>query len=297
MSLLLTGATGFLGSNIIGRLAESYSVTTLGRSAGNDIVADLADCPPPLPGRFDVVVHAAGKAHEIQGGESDKAFDRVNVNGTINLCRALEGAGRPKAFVFVSSVAVYGDNAGEDVAEDHALEGRSAYALSKIMAEAFISDWCARNGVALAILRPSLIVGPHATGNMKAMIRGIRRGVYANVGGGKARRSIVGVSDVAEVILKAVGRNGVYNVCERRHRTVGEIARHIADLTGRRQLLSIPLWMARALALPGDVLRRRWPIDSYRLRKLTEPLTFDSSKACRDLEWEPKDALDDLKID
>lgn len=323
MPLLLTGASGFLGRNIIGRLGQCYSVTTLGRSATCDIVADLAAGVPTLTGQFDVVVHAAGKAHELPGKENDDDFRRVNVGGTANLCRALEDTGLPKAFVFISSVAVYGEEAGENVAEDHPLDGTSAYARSKIEAEAIITDWCARHGVPLAILRPALIVGPHATGNMEAMIRGIRRGIYANVGGGKALRSIVSAADMAEVILKAIGRNDIYNICEQRQRTVAEIARRIADLTGRRHLPSLPQWLARAAALPGDLLNtlpnrnanslpshqtntpptrhanshlRRWPLDSYRLRKLTESLTFDSTKARRDLQWHPLDALATLSL-
>lgn len=323
MPLLLTGASGFLGRNIIGRLGQCYSVTTLGRSATCDIVADLAAGVPTLTGHFDVVVHAAGKAHELPGKENDDDFRRVNVGGTANLCRALEETGLPKAFVFISSVAVYGEEAGANVAEDHPLDGTSAYARSKIEAEAIITNWCARHGVPLAILRPALIVGPHATGNMEAMIRGIRRGFYVNVGGGKALRSIVAAADMAEVILKAIGRNDIYNICEQRQRTVAEIARRIADLTGRRHLSSLPLWLARAAALPGDLLNtlpnrnanarpshqtntrptrhanshlRRWPLDSYRLRKLTESLTFDSAKARRDLQWHPLDALATLSI-
>ena len=323
MPLLLTGASGFLGRNIIGRLGQCYSVTTLGRSATCDIVADLSAGVPTLTGQFDVVVHAAGKAHELPGKENDDDFRRVNVGGTANLCRALEETGLPKAFVFISSVAVYGEEAGANVAEDHPLDGTSAYARSKIEAEAIVTDWCARHGVPLAILRPALIVGPHATGNMEAMIRGIRRGIYANVGGGKALRSIVAAADMAEVILKAIGRNDIYNICEQRQRTVAEIARRIADLTGRRHLPSLPLWLARAAALPGDLLNalpnrhanalhshqtnthptchanshlRRWPLDSYRLRKLTESLTFDSAKARRDLQWHPLDALATLSL-
>lgn len=315
MPLLLTGASGFLGRNIIGRLGQCYSVTTLGRSATCDIVADLAAGVPTLTGQFDVVVHAAGKAHELPGKENDDDFRRVNVGGTANLCRALEETGLPKAFVFISSVAVYGEEAGANVAEDHPLDGTSAYARSKIEAEAIVTDWCARHGLPLAILRPALIVGPHATGNMEAMIRGIRRGFYVNVAGGKALRSIVAAADMAEVILKAIGRNDIYNICEQRQRTVAEIARRIADLTGRRHLPSLPLWLARAAALPGDLLNtlpnrkpnahptrhpnshlRRWPLDSYRLRKLTESLTFDSTKARRDLQWHPLDALATLSL-
>ena len=79
--------------------------------------------------------------------------------------------------------------------------------------------------------------------------------------------------------------------------SVAEIARHIADKTERRHLLSIPMWLARVAAVPGDILGQRWPLDSYRLSKLTESLTFDSAKACRELDWEPKDALTDLTLE
>ena len=156
--LLFTGGTGFLGRNVMPFLAERYVVTTCGITPEDTVKANLAEESPILSERFDVVLHACGKAHVVpRTKEEEQAFFNVNYKGTVNLCKALEKIGVPKSLVFISTVAVYGCESGKLITEDHPLEGDSPYAKSKIMAEEFLKGWCDEHGVVLGILRPSLL--------------------------------------------------------------------------------------------------------------------------------------------
>ena len=173
--LLFTGASGFLGYNIRPLLEKSYVVHTIGLTDEDDIKINLAEEVPPINTHYDVVLHAAGKAHTVPKTEAEKqVFYDVNYHGTINLCMALEKAGVPKAIVFISTVAVYGCEYGELISEEHPLEGNTPYAESKIMAENYLTKWCKENGVVLGILRPSLLAGHKAPGNLGAMVEGIQ---------------------------------------------------------------------------------------------------------------------------
>ena len=92
--LLFTGASGFLGYNIRPILEKSYDVHTIGLTDDDDIKFNLAKEVPPINTHYDVVLHAAGKAHTVPKTEAEKqVFYDVNYVGTIHLCDALEKAG------------------------------------------------------------------------------------------------------------------------------------------------------------------------------------------------------------
>lgn len=142
--LLFTGGTGFLGRNIKPILDRSYDVTTIGIMEADMIKANFVSGVPELPEKYDIVLHAAGKAHIYPKTEAEKqAFYDVNYKGTINLCKALEKVGVPRSFVFISTLNVYGDVCGNNDTEDsRPLMGDSPYADSKIKAEEYLSEWC-----------------------------------------------------------------------------------------------------------------------------------------------------------
>lgn len=290
--LLFTGGTGFLGHNIRPILDKIYEVHTLGLSAENDIRTNLAQNVPDINIQYDVVLHAAGKAHVVPKTEADKqAFFLVNYQGTINMCKALEKIGVPKAFIFISSVAVYGCEYGELITEEHPLEGTSSYAKSKIMAEKYLSEWCSKNGVVLGILRPSLLAGKNAPGNLGAMVKGIQKGYYMNIAGGKVIKSILMAEDIARLVPLLEEKGGIYNVCDTRQPSFGEISMSVAKQLGKGKPLNIPYWLAWCLAKVGDLLGNKAPINSYKLEKMSKSLTFCNDKARKELGWEPLDVL------
>lgn len=295
MKVLITGASGFLGSEIVSLLTD-HEVTTLSRS-GADIIADLSAEVPNLKS-VDLVVHAAGKAHMVpKTSEEKESFYKINVQGTRNLLKALQNCDTlPSAFVFISSVAVYGKDAGNLISEDSLLAATDPYGKSKIQAEEEIAEWCKTNNVIYTVLRLPLIAGANPPGNLKAMVNGIKKGYYFNVAGGCAKKSIVLASDVAKIIPLAAQKGGVYNLTDGYHPSFKELSGLIASQLNKSMPLNLPLWLAVAMARAGDVLGNKAPINTSKLRKITSDLTFDDNRAKAILGWKPEAVLEKFKI-
>lgn len=295
--LLFTGASGFLGNNILPLLKEQYEVDTVGLTDMDDIKINMAKEVPHLKKTYDVVLHAAGKAHTVpRTKDEEQVFYDVNYIGTIHLCDALEKVGFPKSLVFISTVAVYGCESGELIDETHPLKGESPYADSKKQAEKYLTNWCKERGVYLTILRPSLLAGYNAPGNLGSMVEGVKKGYYLNIAGGKVKKSVLMADDIARLLPLVENKSGIYNVCDSYQPTFGELSASVARQLGKHKPISIPYWMAWCMAKVGDLLGSKAPINSYKLRKMTESLTFSNEKARRELGWEPLDVLTNYKI-
>ena len=298
MKLLFTGASGFLGRNIYQLLEKTYVIKTVGLTPQDDYKIDIARNIPVFTEVFDIALHAAGKAHSIPKTEEEKQlFFDVNLQGTKNLCTALENSGIPKAFIFISTVAVYGCDSGENITEEHPLNGTTPYALSKIKAEKYLEGWCAMHNVKLSILRPSLIAGPNPPGNLGAMIRGIRNGKYLSIAGGKARKSVLMVQDIANLLPMLIEKGGIYNVCDSYQPSFRELEMVICKQLNKKRPISIPYWLAKSMAVVGDCLGEKAPINSLKLRKITSSLTFSNEKAMRELGWKPMNVLGNFQIE
>ena len=298
MKLLFTGASGFLGRNIYQLLEKTYVIKTVGLTSQDDYKIDIARNIPVFTEVFDVVLHAAGKAHSIpKTGEEKQLFFDVNLQGTKNLCTALENSGIPKAFIFISTVAVYGCDSGENITEEYPLNGTTPYALSKIKAEKYLEEWCAMHNVKLSILRPSLIAGPNPPGNLGAMIHGIENGKYLSIAGGKARKSVLMVQDIANLLPMLIEKGGIYNVCDSYQPSFRELEMVICKQLNKKRPISIPYWLAKSMAVIGDCLGEKAPINSLKLRKITSSLTFSNEKAVRELKWKPMNVLETFLIE
>ena len=298
MKLLFTGASGFLGNNVRPLLEAMYEVTTVGLLPQDDYTVNIAQGVPELHERYDIVLHAAGKAHSVPRTEAEKqVFFDVNLQGTKNLCAALERKGFPQAFIFISTVAVYGCEYGEEITEDHPLNGDTPYAMSKRLAEEYLQKWCYEHNVILGIIRPSLIAGLNPPGNLGSMIHGIRSGKYLSIAGGRARKSILMVQDIAKLVPLLAEKGGIYNVCDSYHPSFRELEAVICKQLNKRIPFSIPYWVAKCMALVGDCLGKRAPINSLKLKKITESLTFSNKKAMRELGWKPTNVLENFKIE
>ena len=295
--LLFTGGTGFLGANVKPILDKQYEVTTIGITERDEIKANFVTNLPELPCRYDIVLHAAGKAHVYPKTEAEKkAFYDVNYQGTINLCNALEKVGVPRAFIFISTMNVYGDKPGNmDTEESRPLVGDSPYSDSKIKAEEFLMKWCKENNVVLGILRPALLAGPNAPGNLGAMVNGIKKGKYLSIAGGKARKSILMAEDIANIVPLVANKGGIYNLCDDHNPSFGELEVSIAKQLGKRKPVSIPYWMAKCLAWVGDIFSF-FPLNSSRLKKIVTSDTWSNEKAKKELGWKPMGVLEHYKI-
>lgn len=290
MEILITGANGFLGSAILNELTSDHSISSLSRSSGHYKVS-LENEIPDFNKKFDLVIHAAGKAHSLPKMASvKKQFYDINVLGTQNLLKGLKKNGLPKQFVFISSVAVYGKESGNNINEDFPLLAKDAYGLSKIEAEKIAIEWCTSHQVICTILRLPLLVGKNPPGNLGAMLKGIKKGYYFNIGGGTAKKSMVLSEDVSQFIPKIAAIGGTYNLTDGEHLTFEALSRSIA----KKNIFNLPLIVAKTIGFIGDILGEKAPINSLKIKKITSDLTFDDSKA-RELGWKPQSVLEYLK--
>lgn len=292
MRILLTGSNGFFGKCIHRKLSLLYSVTTLSRN-NSDLLCDLVNNIPNLS-NFDIVIHAAGKAHSVPKNDLEyDAFFDVNDKGTQNLLYGIELSGAlPKSFIFISSIAVYGVDQGINIDEKAPLLAKDPYGMSKIQAEQIVLDWCQKNNVICTILRLPLIVGENPPGNLGAMIKGINKGYYFNIAGGLARKSMVLAEDVANIIINASEKGGVYNLTDGFHPNFYELSNAIAKENRKSRPFNMPFIIAKSISLFGDVVGVKFPLNSNKLKKITSDLTFDDSKAREVLGWNPKKVLD-----
>jgi nucleoside-diphosphate-sugar epimerase len=296
LNLLLTGSSGFLGKELKKNLISEVDLFELNRSSGNYLF-DLSDVTPTFDLPFNLVIHAAGKAHSVPKNEAEKQdFFNVNVKGTSNLLKGLENSGFPKSFVFISSVAVYGKKSEKLINESENLSAKDPYGQSKIQAEKLIQAWCEKHNVICTILRLPLIAGLNPPGNLGSMIKGIQKGYYFNIAGGKAKKSMVLVEDVAGIILRAGEIGGIYNLTDGYHPSFTELSELIAKQLNKNKPGNIPIWLARVISKAGDLLGSKAPINSNKLRKITLDLTFDDSKARKLLGWNPSPVLEGFKI-
>jgi nucleoside-diphosphate-sugar epimerase len=294
--LLLTGVSGFLGKKIKKSIDNNFGIQTLSRNSGT-YKFDLTNTIPVFINEFDIVIHNAGKAHFLpKNGKENESFFNVNVKGTENLLRGIELIGSfPKSFVFISTVAVYGLEQAKEINENTPLQAKDPYGLSKIQAEQLVLEWCDSNNVICTILRLPLLVGENPPGNLGAMIKAIQKSYYFNIAGGKARKSMVLAEDVAKIIIKASEIGGIYNLTDGYHPNFYELSHAVGKQFGKSRIFNLPFFVAKTIALVGDAIGTKFPLDSNKLRKITSDLTFDDSKARQFLGWNPSKVLDYYK--
>lgn len=301
MKILLTGATGFLGKRVHSQLIEKgYDVYTFGRSNTLDdrnIYGDLTNDIIYKFDYYDAIVHVAGKAHLVPKNEMDEIdFLNVNVNGTKNLLNSIQSHLKPRFFIYISSVSVYGLNEANLVDEQTPTLATDAYGKSKLEAEKIIQKWCLENGVIWTIFRLPLVAGLNPPGNLGSMISAIRKGYYFNIDGGKAKKSIVLADDVANIVAIAFGSEGIYNLTDGQHLSFKELSFLISKQLGKKKPKSIPFFLARFISVIGDFLGEKAPINSYRFKKIVSELTFDDTQARQKLGWNPGRVIDSIIV-
>jgi len=297
---LVTGGNGFLGAILATHLQNSgYTVTNLSRhplaTAEINLSVDITQ-PFQLPDQqYNLVVHAAGKAHSVPRTEAEaQVFYQVNREGTRHLLDALaqHPAKLPEAIILISPVAVFGQDKGEHIAEKSELEAKDPYGLSKQAAEELTRIWSRNHQVPAAILRLPLIAGPDAPGNLGAMVQGIKKGRFFQLAEGKARRSVVLAQDVAEALTVVAKFPGTYTLTDGQHPSFAELSKVISEVKQYKPPRNLPTPVAMGAGLAGSTLeaalRRRMPFSWGTYRKMTQTLTFSDAHAREVWNWAPR---------
>lgn len=283
--LIVTGARGFVGRRLL-MYAHAHGWTDLrgvSRTAGGGLYgiqswSGIAE--PELDGLFHhqgippVVVHLAARAHILNDDATDPpaAFKEANVDLAVEVARAAFQRGVVR-FVFVSSIGAVGDatEAGEAFSEESPCRPQSDYGRAKWQAEQVLRGIAAEAGRELVIVRPPLVYGPGAPGNMRRLARLARYPLP--LGAIHNQRSLIHIDNLCAALLlcarhpAAAGQ--LFHVRDARDYSTPEILEAIAHAQGRR---------ARLFPMPPGWLERcaRWAgrLDDFR------KLTF--SLQCRD---------------
>lgn len=287
MKILLTGASGMLGSYLLPMLKDFGEVKTLQRHDA-DFICDLTADDPDFAGRkFELVVHAAGSADEAT------ALD-LNLEGTRRLLHALE-YDPPKEFVFLSSWEVYSPDAGEEVAEDYKTWASTKVGQSKARAEELVKDWCDRHNVVLTILRPARMFGKGVHGEMKELFNDVVNSRYIHVRGNEARLSLVCALDVADAIVKLHSVGGTYNISDGVGATWISLAEAMSANSGamKRQTFLPGQWADAAWRFTPWIPAVKASLSPDVLPRRSKTLTLSNGAILRVLpDWHPYPAID-----
>jgi nucleoside-diphosphate-sugar epimerase len=305
---LITGASGFLGAEILRQAAAQTSVRVLARHAapiptGTAVVrGDLADPQALATAASGVrtIIHCAGLAHQFgrrQAGPEE--FAKVNEIGTANVMRAAVAAG-VEHVLLVSSVAVYGPGR---LSPDETAPCRphGPYAQSKLRGEQRAIDIAATGQVRLTILRLAALYGEGDPGNLARLMRAIDSGRFFWVGSGQNLKGLIHREDAARGCLLAAQRAQgqrieIYNLAPHPC-TMREVVATLAVELGR----PVPRWHIPARLARVMVRAARWfPPCRRRARNWQATLdtwlrsdAFDGSRFCREFQFEPRLRLDE----
>lgn len=294
--MFVTGADGFIGRHLCQWLERrGFAVTRAvrsrpGESASEPRVAtgDLEHCDrlQDLVAGHDAIVHLAGRAHVLRETAKDPrpAFHRANVEATARLAHAAIAAG-VRRFVFVSSIGVLGQRADRPLTESDAPAPAEPYAESKWRAEQILAEIARGTTMQRVVLRPTLVYGPHCPGNMARLARLVARGWPLPLANFTARRSLMGVDNLAALIESALthpaAAGETFLAADGEDVSLSELIEHLAaGVHVKARLFRFP---AEALSLAARLIGRGAEFD-----KLTAALRVDVSKARRLLGWAPQ---------
>lgn len=287
--IALTGATGFIGRRLLEELPkQGFRVrvllrrpTELPAGSASAVIGDIARPHNMSAALADVgaVIHSAGIAHAMSGIPEDD-YRALNTEATVNLARAAERAG-VKRFVFLSSIrAQSGPSAEQVLTEDLLPQPTDAYGRSKLEAERGLAGL----GINWVALRPVLVYGAGARGNLASLMRAARSPWPLPLGGLTARRSLLSVDNLADAVATVLTAPGTlrraFIVADSETLTLPEMIGAMRSGLGRRPgVLPAP---ASALNL---ALRMMGQEERY--QRLAGSLVADAS-ALRGLGWTPR---------
>ena len=215
-SVLITGATGFVGQGLVTHLRAGgrpirLALRDVGDAAGDSVaIGDIGpetDWSRALDG-IDTVIHLAGRAHVTARERQALAqFRKVNAAGTRRLAEQAEQAG-VRRFVLISSVKAAADNTGmHAIQESEPANPRTSYGISKLEGEQAL--WEVARNMDAVVLRPPLVYGPGVRANFRALLRLVNSGLPLPLGAVRNRRSMIARDNLVSAIAAAMAASGV----------------------------------------------------------------------------------------
>jgi nucleoside-diphosphate-sugar epimerase len=300
--VLVTGATGFIGSMLCEALARSgYRVRGALRSdrsmpgalAEKVIVGEInvtTDWTQALQG-VDAVIHTAARAHALHAGRAAAdLYSATNARGTQRLASAAAQA-NVRRFVFLSSVKVNGEETrARAYTSLDTPQPQDDYALSKWHAEQSLVAVAARSGMEAVVVRAPLVYGPRVRANFLRLLHWVERGWPLPLGAVRNTRSLVSIWNLCDFLLQVLkhpnASGATWMVSDGEDLSTPDLIRRVSTAMGRRaRLFSMPVGLLRLFAgLSGR---------SGELARLCGSLAVDMTPARIELGWSPRVSVDE----
>lgn len=306
-SVLVTGATGFVGSHLIPALhQENWQITAALRNP-NNLKTDLPLTPIQVGSingetnwqqalhNIDTVIHLAARAHQLHDASPDPEADflRVNTAGTANLAKQCINAGI-KHFVFISSIGAMTSLSKERLSEESPCTPDTPYGRSKLQAEQALIQLAHNTPMTWTILRPTLVYGAGNPGNMERLIKLINSGLPIPLGSIRNQRSFIYVGNLVDIILRTLtdtnAENQIFLCSDGQDLSTPELIRHIAQCGNQSlKLFPFPINLLRLGGKLGDLVQsssgRSFSLNSESLERLIGSLSVDIYKLHSHLNW------------
>jgi predicted dehydrogenase/nucleoside-diphosphate-sugar epimerase len=306
-SVLVTGASGALGSAVVNRLqADGRSVRIFVRRVPKDVpkgveivVGNLgeASAVARAVAGVDAVIHCGAA---MKGGWPEhRGATVVGTQNVLDACRA----GGVRKLVHISSLSVVdwaGGKVGQPISENSPLEprpeARGAYTRAKLQAEQLVGQFCKQHTLPAVILRPGQIFGGAAPLMTPAVARRLGKR-WLILGNGKLPLPLVHMDDVVDGIVAALDgplvSGEIIQLVDRRQLTQNAV---LARTDPRAAVIRIPRAVVFALGklseFPFRLLGRQSPLSLYRLRSAMACRSFDCRRAEELLGWHPRVGVD-----
>lgn len=264
-SLFLTGGSGFIGQYLSNNLDFNFR---LYRRLSKPEICD------------EIVIHLAGKAHDLKNVSTSDEYYKVNTELTKEIFDAFL-VSEAKVFITLSSVKAVADEVDGELTEDVTPNPITHYGKSKLLAEQYILSQLIPMGKRVYILRPCMIHGPGNKGNLNLLYSLLSKGFPWPLGLFENSRSYLSIENLCFIIKELIERDdipsGVYNVADDVPLSTNEVINMIAESKGKKAIiLKLSQTLIKMLASVGDVLKL--PINSDRLQKLTESYIVSNTK-------------------
>jgi len=273
MEVVVTGASGFVGTNLVAYL-NSKNIKSINLSLRN------FDWQSHFKPNTQALIHLAGKAHDTSNSSNPEEYYKINRDLTIQVFDLFLKS-EIKDFFYFSSVKAVADTIDVPLTEERVPNPVTPYGKSKLEAETYLVNQVLPEGKRLFIIRPSMIHGPGNKGNLNLLYKIVRKGLPWPLGAFTNQRSFLSIDNLCfmllQILLNRKIESGIYNFADDGLVSTNELIGIIGSSLGRKtKIYKIPKLIISNLVKVGDYFP--FPINSERLKKLTESYIVSNTK-------------------
>jgi UDP-glucose 4-epimerase len=297
-SILLSGSTGFVGTNLVKTLSlkTGLIVKSVVRCAANksdELCFEVGEINAstnyaPVLKNTTVVVHCAARVHIMNDSSSDplSEFRAVNTEGTLNLARQAAEAG-VKRFIFLSSIKVNGESTSHRApftAFDQRLP-EDFYGQSKSEAEEQLLTLGKQTGMEIVIIRPPLVYGEGVKANFASLMKLVGKGFPLPFRAiNQNKRSLVSVYNLVDLIKVCIDHpkaaNQIFLVSDDDDMSTARMVELMAKVQGKANFsLTVPVWCFK---LASKLFKKEAVVE-----RLVGSLQLDIAHTKKTLNWVP----------